>query len=205
MFEKAQRKVAECAFFLSQLREPQDPDATEFFFNALLNAGKNVVYALQAQIYTCERMRLPDKQAKLKARQSYDRYCKEWKGSISGSRPTLFHVLQDSRDIETHVDSSAVRFLPKIEERQQRRDVPRDPHYTAVIISYMQRCVLSDHVTVPTTIYYLQVDPAVSSKKRVQVRFKQFAKGNPKLLVELASTYTNLLDLLVAYFIAHYV
>ena len=52
MFEKAQRKVAECTFFLNQLREPQDPDATEYFFNALLNAGKNVVYALHAQVYS---------------------------------------------------------------------------------------------------------------------------------------------------------
>jgi len=209
VFEKAQRKVAECTFFLHQLRETQDPDATEFFFNALLNAGKNIVYALHAQVLSCqsESMGLPSEseQAKKKAKQACEDHIKAWKRATGGFSPTLFDVLQDSRDIETHADSSAVSYLPKIEERQQMRDVPRDPGYAAVIISYMHWGVLSADVTVPTTIYYLRMDPSVAAKKRVQARLKAFNKSKPKTITELSTTYRNLLDELVAYFITNYV
>ena len=118
MFEKAQRKAVECAFFLRQLRETQDPDATEFFFNALLNAGKNVVNALRAQVHSHERTRVPSEEAGVKAQQSYDRHFKAWKRTTTGSRATLFDVLQALRDIEMHADSNGVRHLPKTEERR---------------------------------------------------------------------------------------
>lgn len=204
MFEKAQRKVAECTFFLRQLRETQDPDATEFFFNALLNAGKNVVNALRAQVHSCERTRLPSDQATVKTEQSYDHHFKAWKRTITGSRATLFDVLQALRDIEMHADSSGVRHLPKTEERRQPRSVPSDSHYAAIFASYIAMGVLSADVTVPTTSYDLRVDAAAPSKRRVQALFKQFAKGKQKPSVEVATTYTGLLDSLVAYFIAHY-
>ena len=132
MFEKAQRKVAECTFFLRQLRETQDSDATEFFFNARLNAGKNVVYALHAQVYSYERTCLPCEQAKKKAKQACTDHIKAWKRTTAGFHPTLFDVLQDSRDIEMHADSSAMRYLPQTEERQQPRFVLPDAHYTPV-------------------------------------------------------------------------
>lgn len=205
MFEKAQRKVAECTFFLRQLRETQDSDATEFFFNALLNAGKNVVYALHAQVYSYERTCLPCEQAKKKAKQACTDHIKAWKRTTAGFHPTLFDVLQDSRDIEMHADSSAMRYLPQTEERQQPRFVPPDAHYTPVAAFYMAIGVLSADVTVPTTIYHLQVNPTVSAKKSVQARLKQFAKGKPKPIGELATTYADLLDSLVKYFITHYV
>ncbi len=205
MFEKAQRKVAECAFFLCQLRETQDPDATEFFFNALLNAGKNVVNALRAQVYSCESTCLPCDQATKKAKQSCDDHIKAWKGKTGGFHATLFCVLQDTRDIETHAESSAVRYLPKIENRRHRRSIPSDPHSAAVVVTYMSKGLLSPEVTVPTTSYYLQVDPAVSSDNSVQRRLKQFAKRKPMSTAELATTYTAFLESLVGYFIDHYV
>lgn len=205
MFEKAQRKVAECAFFLRQLRETQDPDATEFFFNALLNAGKNVVNALHSQVQSCERTRVPSDQVKAKAKQSYDRHFKAWKRTTTGSHTNLFDVLQALRDIEMHADSSGVRHLPKTEERRQPRSVPSDPHEAAVVISYMARRQLSADVPVRTTSYDLRVNAAVPSKRRVQALFKQFAKGKQMPSVEVATTYTGLLDSLVAYFIARYV
>ena len=205
MFEKAQRKVAECTFFLHQLRETQDPDATEFFFNALLNAGKNVVYALRAQVCSCESTCLPCDEAEKKAKQSCNAHIKAWKGKTGGVRATLFCVLQDTRDIETHAESSAVRYLPQTEKRRHPRPIPSDPHYAAVVAIYMSRQQLSPDVIVPTTIYHLQLDPAVSAKKSVQARFKQFGKSKPKSIAELATTYTDLLASLVEYFIKHYV
>jgi hypothetical protein len=207
VFEKAQRKVAECTFFLRQLRETQDPDATEFFFNALLNAGKNVVNALHAQVYSCESTRLPSADqatVEAQARQSYNRRFKAWKRTTTSSCATLFDVLQALRDIETHADSSGVRHLPKTAERQLPRAVPLDSNYRAIFASYMAMGVLSADVTVPTTSYDLWLDAAAPSKKRVQALFKQFAKGKQKPSVEVATTYTGLLDSLVAYFIAHY-
>jgi hypothetical protein len=55
LFEKARRKVEETKFFLHELRGDQHlQDAMEFRFNALLNAGKNVVNAIHAQIFFCE-------------------------------------------------------------------------------------------------------------------------------------------------------
>jgi hypothetical protein len=204
VFEKAQRKVAECTFFLYQLRETQDSDATEFFFNALLNAGKNVVNALQAQVNSCERTCLPCEQAKKKAKQVCTNHIKAWKRTRGGFHPTLFDVLQDSRDIETHADRSAMRYLPQTEERRQRWAVPSDSQYRPIFAFYRAINVLSDDVTVPTTIYHLQVDPAVSAKKSVQARFKQFDKSKPKSTAELATTYADLLASLVAYFITHY-
>src|SRR5713101_2047357 len=51
VFEKAQRKVEEAKFFVRHLKGEQSPDAVEFYFNALLNAGKNVVNALHAHIH----------------------------------------------------------------------------------------------------------------------------------------------------------
>ena len=205
MFEKAQRKVAECTFFLRQLRETQDPDDTEFFFNALLNAGKNVVNALRAQVLSCERTYLPCDQAKKKAKQSCNDHIKAWKRTRGGFHPTLFDVLQDSRDIETHADRSAMGYLPQTEERRHPRPIPSDPHYAAVVAIYMSRRQLSPDVIVPTTIYHLQLDPAVSAKKSVQARFKQFGKSEPKPIAELATTYTDLLASFVEYFIKHYV
>jgi hypothetical protein len=204
VFEKAQRKVAECTFFLRQLRETQDPDATEFFFNALLNAGKNVVNALRAQVLSCESTRLPSDQATVKAQQAYDRHFKAWERTLTGSHATLFDVLQKLRDIETHADRSGVRHLPKTEERRQPRSVPLDSHYRAIFASYMAMGVLSTDVTVPITSYDLWVDTVAPSKRRVQALFKQFAKGKQKPSAEVATTYTGLLDSLVAYFIAHY-
>lgn len=204
MFEKAQRKVAESTFFLRQLRETQDPDATEFFFNALLNAGKNVVNVLRAQVLSCERTRLPSDQAKAKAKQSYDRHFKAWKRTITGSHANLFDVLQALRDIEMHADSSGARHLPKTMERRQPRSIPSDPHDAAVVITYMARRVLSADVTVRTTSYDLRVDAAAPLRRRVQALFKQFAKGKQRPSVEVATTYTGLLDSLVVYFIAQY-
>jgi hypothetical protein len=209
MFEKAQRKVTECTFFLHQLCGTQDPDATEFFFNALLNAGKNVVYALHAQVLSCESvsMGLPaeSEQVKEKARQSCKDRIKAWKRTIGGFSPTLFDVMQDTRDIETHAESSAVCYLPQTEERRHPRPIPSDPHYAAVVAIYMSRRQLSPEITVPTTTYYLQVDPAVSSDKSVQRRLKQFAKKKPMSTVELGTTYKALLASLVECFIKHYV
>jgi hypothetical protein len=204
VFEKAQRKVAECTFFLRQLRETQDSDATEFFFNALLNAGKNVVNALHAQLHSCERMRLPSDQARVKAKQSYDRHFKAWKRTTTSSHANLFDVLQALRDIEMHADSSGVCHLPKTEERRQPRSVPSNPYEAAVVISYMARRQLSADVTVRTTSYDLRVDAAVPSKRHAQALLKQLAKGKQKSGVEVATAYTGLLDSLVAYFIAQY-
>lgn len=204
MFEKAQRKVEECAFFLSQLHETQNPDATEFYFNALLNAGKNVVNALRAQVLSCERTRLSSDQAKAKGRQAYDRHFKAWKRTTTGSHANLFDVLQALRDIEMHADSSGVRHLPKTEERQQPRSIPSDPNEAAAVISYMHRRQLSADITVRTTSYDLRVDASVPSKRRVQALFQQFAKGKQKPSVEVAITYKGLLDSLVTYFITLY-
>jgi len=205
VFEKAHRKVAECAFFLRQLCETQDPDATEFFFNALLNAGKNVVYALRAQVYSCERTYLPCKQANKKANQTCINHIKAWKRTTGGSHPTLFDVLQDVRDIETHANRSANRYLPQTEERRHLRPISSDPHIAPVEIMYMHRRQLSPDVIVSTTVYYLHLDPAVSAKKGVQARFKQFDKRKPASVAELATIYTDLLRSLVTYFIQHYV
>ena len=207
MFEKAQRKVAECTFFLHQLRETQDPDATEFFFNAFLNAGKNVVYALHAQVLSCESesIGLPSdsEQAKKKERQSYKCHFRAWEGTITVSHATLFGALQALRNIETH-DDSRVRHLPKTEERRQLRSVPSDPRYAPIFVSYMARGILSAEVTVSTIVYDLWVD-RTSLKGNYLVLLQQFAKGKQKLSVELATTYTDLLGSLVAYFIKHYV
>jgi hypothetical protein len=125
VFEKAERKVEEYTFFFHQLKlcETQDPNATEFFFNALLNAGKNVVYALCAQVYTCESTCLPCDKAKKKAKQACTDHIKAWKRTRGGFHPTLFDVLQDVRDIETHADRSAVDYLSKTEERRRLRDI----------------------------------------------------------------------------------
>jgi hypothetical protein len=209
VFEKAQRKVMECTFFLRQLCETQDPDATGFFFNALLNAGKNVVYALYAQVLSCESasMGLPSdsKQVKERANKSYQDHIKAWKRATGGFSLTLFDVSQDARDIETHANQSAMGYLSQTEERQYPRSVPSDPQYAAVVINYLSRRQLSPYVTVPTTIYYLQMDPAVAAKKSVQARLKQFAKRKPQPIAELATTYRDLLDLLVTYFITQYV
>jgi hypothetical protein len=204
VFEKAQRKVAECAFSLRQLRETQNPDATEFYFNAFLNAGKNVVNALRAQVLSCERTRLSSDQAKAKAKQAYDCHFKAWKRTTTGSHANLFDVLQALRDIEMHADSSGVRHLPKTEERRQPRSIPSDPNEAAAVISYMNRRVLSADITVRTTSYDLRVDAVVPSRRRVQALFKQFAKGKQKPSVEVATIYTGLLDSLVAYFITLY-
>ena len=96
-------------------------------------------------------------------------------------------------------------YLPQTEERRHPRPIPSDPHYAAVVAIYMSRRQLSPDVIVPTTIYHLQLDPAVSAKKSVQARFKQFGKSKPKSIAELATTYTDLLASLVEYFIKHYV
>jgi hypothetical protein len=212
VFEKAQRKVQECTFFVSQLRGTQDPDATEFFFNALLNAGKNVVYALHAQVlsYVNESMDGPrdeatKKAAEEKARQSFDAHIKAWKGKTGGIHATVFCVLQDARDIETHTVSSAVNYLPRLEHRQHPRSLQADPYSLAVVVSYLSRRQLSPEVSVPTTVYVLQFDPKVASDKSAQKRLKQFAQMKPWLAVELGATYTKLLVSLVGYFSAHYV
>jgi hypothetical protein len=104
-----------------------------------------------------------------------------------------------------HADCSGVRHLPKTEERRQPRSVPSDSHDAAAVISYMHRRQLSADVTVRTTSYDLRVDAAAPLRRRVQALFKQFAKGKQKRNVEVATTYTGLLDSLVAYFITRYV
>jgi hypothetical protein len=80
-----------------------------------------------------------------------------------------------------------------------------DSRVVDVPMAYMSKRQLSPDVIVPTTVYYLQVDTAVSAKKSVQARFKQFDKRQPKSTTELATTYTDLLVSLVEYFITHYV
>ena len=206
MFEKAERKVEEYTFFFHQLKlcETQDPNATEFFFNALLNAGKNVVYALCAQVYTCESTCLPCDKAKKKAKQACTDHIKAWKRTRGGFHPTLFDVLQDVRDIETHADRSAVDYLSKTEERRRLRDIPSEPHYAAVFINYQKTGQLSPYVTESTITYDLRMDPAVSSKKGVQERLKAFNKRKPESITEVATTYMALLESLVAYFREHY-
>jgi hypothetical protein len=207
VFEKAQRKVAECTFFLRQLCETQDPDATEFCFNALLNAGTNVVNALHAHLrfYESARMGLPpDAQpVKDKASQVYTYHFQTWEGTLSASHATLFGALQALRNIETH-DASRVYHLPQPGERQQPRPVPSDPYYAPIFASYMASGQLSAEVTIPTISYDLWVD-TTALKGKYRTLLEQFAQGQQKLSAEVATTYRDLLDSLVAYFITQYV
>jgi hypothetical protein len=214
VFEKAQRKVAECTFFLHQLCETQDPDTTEFFFNALLNAGKNVVNALYAQIALCERAHFPATLVTPKDKKAYNHqvktvcqgYLKAWKRTRCPPHAALFNALQKVRDIVTHTESPGVQYLPKTEEHRELRPIPSDPHYAAVYISYLHTGRLSAHITVTTTTYEVGVDAPEPSKKRVQAWFRQYCKG--KATVDLpvaATTYTDLLGSLVTYFETYYV
>ncbi len=214
MFEKAQRKVAECTFFLGQVRVTQDLDAIEFIFNALLNAGKNVVNALSAQIALCEHAHFPATPVTPKEKKAYNhhvetvcqRYLKAWKRTLYPPHAALFTALQKMRDIVTHTESPGVQYLPKTEEHRELRPIPSDPNYAAVDISYLHRGRLSAHITVTTTTYEVGVDAAEPSKKRVQAWFRQFAQGKATVYLPVAATtYTDLLGSLVTYFETHYI
>jgi hypothetical protein len=125
VFEKAQRKVEEAAFFVRHVKGNQDSDAVEFHFNALLNAGKNVVNALHAHIHfqegrkqkpptTCQlhapilrflnpalaslsaqRARRGTVQVKKRAQKAYRLHFKGWGSSLTHDDAGLFAVLQE--------------------------------------------------------------------------------------------------------------
>jgi hypothetical protein len=205
LFEKAQRKAQESRFFLRRLRTTQELHETEFYFNALLNSGRNVLYAIRARLLASERTRSPATTAPRKAERVYNVHYKAWKRTVPPSHATLFDVLQALRDIDTHTTHSGHLHRARTEERRMLRSIPSDPAYVAVFASYMAMGVLSAEVTVPTTSYDLQVDVATPSRSRVQALLKQFARGKPKPSVEVAAIYADLLDSVVVYFGSHYV
>ena len=204
MFEKAQRKVEESRFFLECLRTTSGHRETEFFFNAILNAGKNVVNGIRAQLTVTETSRSRGRQARPNPKKSYDRHYKAWKRSIEPTQATLFDALQALRDIETHTHDSGARHLPKATTRRQPRETPTDPTCAAVVASYMARRSLPPDVTIATTTYDLSVDPATSSRTRVRALLKQFARGKLRPSADIAASYANSLESLAQYFVTHY-
>ena len=234
MFEKARRKYEETDFFVQQLRREQGIDAVEFLFNALLNAGKNVVNSLRAQILDCEaraatplvtaaphwqtsrvlgailallvryRTRRAAKQTKKRARKAYHSHFVAWRQTLTSQEKDLFDVLQKLRDIEVHAKVSGSRHIPKIEERRQPRPVPSDPNYSAVFANYMAIGMLSPEITVGETTYGFQVDANVLSEPAKRVLFERFCGTKEKPTLEIGETYARLLRSLVDYFVAHY-
>jgi hypothetical protein len=234
VFEKAQRKHEEADFFVQQLRKEQGTDAVEFLFNALLNAGKNVVNSLRAQILYREaqaatllvtaalprqtsrvlgailallvryRAQHAAKQTKKRARKAYHSHFVAWRRTLTPQEKDLFDVLQELRDIEVHAKVSGSRHIPKIVERRQPRPVPSDPNYSAVFANYMAIGMLSPEVTVGETTYSFQVDANVLSEPAMRVLFERFSGTTEKPTLEIGETYARLLRSLVDYFVAHY-
>src|SRR5215813_9910572 len=127
MFEKAQRKVAEYAFFLHYLDVRKDPDATEYFFNALLNAGRNVEFVLRAHVKAYEETRLPAKKAEKKASKDCNDRITAWKTTLPGPHAGLYAAFQSLRNSETHDVSSAHRPRQQAEEPRSASAMLSDP------------------------------------------------------------------------------
>ena len=234
MFEKAQRKVEEAAFFVRHLRGEQGPDAVEFYFNALINAGKNVVNALHAHIrfqegqkqkppttyelqsqalrfsnpalasLTAQRERRATVQVKKRAQKVYRLHFKGWRRSLTPDDADLFEVLQELRNIEVHARDTGSSHVPKIEERRQTRTLPADPRYVPVFATYIAMGVLSADITVGETTYYFQVDTGAPSEAGTRVLFERFGRSKGKPTLEVGETYVTLLKSLVEYFVTHY-
>ena len=234
MFEKAQRKLDETTFFVRQLKGEQGPDAVEYLFNALLNAGKNVVNAIHAHIQFQERQklkapntyRLPTQllrllgpalasltarrarratsQAKKRAQKAYRLHFSSWRRTITSDEADLFDVLQELRDIEVHAKNTGSRHVPKLEERTQPRTLPSDPNYAPIYASYLAMGVLSAYITVGETTYDFQVDAGMPSEAGKRTLFERFARGKDKPTLEVGETYAGLLESLVKYFVVHY-
>jgi len=209
VFEKAQRKVEEAAFFVRHLRGEQGPDAVEFYFNALLNAGKNVVNALHAHIHfqeglIAQRERRATVQVKKSAQKAYRLHFKGWRRSLTPDDADLFEVLQELRNIEVHARDTGSSHVPKIEERRQTRTLPADPRYVPVFATYIAMGVLSADITVGETTYYFQVDTGAPSEAGTRVLFERFGRSKGKPTLEVGETYVTLLKSLVEYFVTHY-
>ena len=205
MFEKANRKVAESRFFLLQLRQASELDATEFSFNALLNAGKNVVNAIHAQLRASERGRLPVAQADAAGKAAYGRHLKAWKRNVGPVSSALFDVLQAARDIEMHADRTAVRHDTRETERQVRQTVSPHSAFAPIFAANLAIGAISAEITEFTTTYELRIDPAASGKRRMNALFKQFSQTKQKPTAEVALSYVGLLESLVTYFDKEYV
>jgi hypothetical protein len=199
MFVKAKRKVAESRFFLRALQAPHEPDAAEFSFNALLNAGKNVVNAVHAQMLAVEMTRSATEQARATAKAAQESHVKAWKRIVGPVSATLFDVMQEARDIEVHAEGTAITQVANIEERTRRQTVSPDSPSAPIFAALLAIGALSAEVTEYATKYELKVDPTVPVKPRVEALFKQFAQARPRSTTDVASTYVQLLESLVAY------
>jgi len=234
VFEKAQRKVDETAFVVSRLRDEQRPDPVEFLFNATLNAGKNVVNALHAQILfregerekaqkayhlhlkalrflnpildfvNAQRARLEFARVRKKAQKAYGLHFKDWRKKLRSDDADLFDVLQELRNIEVHGKESGSKYVPKMEERRYPRQLPSDPRYAAVFANYMTMGMLEAEVTVGEMTYEFQVNAATPSRAGKRVLFERFERSGPKPVFEVGNIYANLLKSLVDHFVATY-
>ena len=200
VLSKARRKAAEARYFANAVHQSRDVDAVEYSFNALLSAGKNVLNAVHAQVFSIERARSAEDIARVKSKALVKDLVRKWKNTVGAASATLFDVSQEARDLEVHVLEAAAKQVTNVQEQVVRLEPPPLGSATrAAVAGMLAMGALSPEIIEFKSTFELKLDPTVPESKRVQALFKQFSRGKPRSTTKTAEEYAELLELFVNY------
>jgi len=203
VFEKAQRKVQEVEFFVRHLHSDRlAPEHVEFYWSAMLNAAKTVVYALRVEIDS-KRQQTNRRREKKESKDAYSLQFDSWHKNLASDDADLFDVLQEVRDVEVHEIDASVAFVPSMEEQRIPRRLSSDPHLLAVQASYMAMGTLSYEETIGVLRYHFQVKIGNTGRRAPKVRalFEKFRTGGQRAVLDACDRYAKLLRSVIAHFV----
>ncbi len=177
-------------------RDNLSADQVAAYWSAMLNAAYSVLEASRGEAEL-----LLKNQSQQKP--SYDSVFAKWLQTLAPSDAEVFDVLRHVRGVEVHSTNSSTTFVPKLEEQQQRRQVPDDPTYRAIYASYIAMGMLTHEVTVGTLTYGFTVNAAHRDPK-VKALLTRFNQGGARALLGAASDYVRLFADMVASLVTAY-